>query len=490
MRAREFQPRKLVIFDIDDTLVHTQTKVHVVSNGQVTKSLNSHDFTHYKLQPGEEFDFGDFRDAREFFTNAKPIIPMIDQLKHDIATGNKVVMVTARADFNDRELFLDTFRKYGIDMSKVHVYRAGNFVGKASTEEKKKIIIRNLLDKDTYSKAIMYDDAIPNLEAFVSLKEEYPDTKFYAWHVSLKGEASEFHRTNENTGWSIGYNDAGGNWGNTGAKFHQMESPGDHDTDDSSISLDPHRGDYEIRNYHKLDKYLSELCALVEQGQSSGKDFGMVAAGILPLKGKYMARLNRPGKDGKRIHAEHAVLQDFLAKYGEVPEGTVLLTTLSPCTKHLDERDGPSCSSLVEKYGIKKVYCGYMDPTQVDDARDYNIIETSNGSIRAKCKKFADTFLDDVEENMLPASAFTGSKKNKLGTAGHLKATDDHAKAGDLVGENFADGKNPQDKGDSKRHHVPTKSSVSNLRKFAKSHSGRAAQLAHWMANMKSGHKK
>ena len=58
------------------------------------------------------------------------------------------------------------------------------------------------------------------------------------------------------------------------------------------------------------------------------------------------------------------------------------------------------------------------------------------------------------------------------------------------VAENFADGRHPEDKGDSKRHHVPTKSSVSNLRKFAKSHSGRAAQLAHWMANMKSGHKK
>ena len=59
-----------------------------------------------------------------------------------------------------------------------------------------------------------------------------------------------------------------------------------------------------------------------------------------------------------------------------------------------------------------------------------------------------------------------------------------------VIDENFADGRNPQDKGDSKRHHVPTKSSVSNLRRFAKSHSGRAAQLAHWMANMKAGRAK
>jgi predicted chitinase len=199
MRASEIQSKKLVIFDIDDTLVHTQTKVHVIRDGHAVKSLNSHEFTHYKLKPGEEFDFGDFRDAREFFEKSKPIIPMINQLKQDIATGNKVVMVTARADFNDRELFLDTFRKYGVDMSKVHVYRAGNMTGKMQTEEKKKIIIRNLLDKGSYTKAIMYDDAVPNLESFLELKKEYPSTKFYAWHVSLKGEASEFQRTNE--GW-------------------------------------------------------------------------------------------------------------------------------------------------------------------------------------------------------------------------------------------------------------------------------------------------
>ena len=193
MRAHEIQPRKLVVFDIDDTLVHTQTRVHVIRNGHVTKSLNSHDFTHYRLRPGETFDFGDFRNAREFFDHARPIIPMMNQLKQDINTGNRVVMVTARADFDDRELFLDTFRKYGIDMNRVHVYRAGNMKG-ASTEEKKKKIIRDLLDQGRYSKAIMYDDAVPNLDSFMELKQEYPNTRFYAWHVDPEGRAREFAR--------------------------------------------------------------------------------------------------------------------------------------------------------------------------------------------------------------------------------------------------------------------------------------------------------
>ena len=55
--------------------------------------------------------------------------------------------------------------------------------------------------------------------------------------------------------------------------------------------------------------------------------------------------------------------------------------------------------------------------------------------------------------------------------------------------ENFADGRNPQDKGDSKRYNVPTKGKISTLRKIAKQ-GGRRGQLAHWMANMRSGKQK
>jgi hypothetical protein len=55
--------------------------------------------------------------------------------------------------------------------------------------------------------------------------------------------------------------------------------------------------------------------------------------------------------------------------------------------------------------------------------------------------------------------------------------------------ENFKDGRHPEDKGDANRHGVPTKASVSTLRKVAKQ-GGRKGQLAHWMANMKAGKKK
>ncbi len=57
------------------------------------------------------------------------------------------------------------------------------------------------------------------------------------------------------------------------------------------------------------------------------------------------------------------------------------------------------------------------------------------------------------------------------------------------LGQNFADGRNPQDKGDSARHGIPKHASISSLRKIAKQ-GGRKGQLAHWQANMRSGRNK
>ena len=403
--------------------------------------------------------------------------------------------------------------------------------------------------------------------------------------------------------------------------------------------------DFEISNYNKLDNILSKLCEMVVKGQSSDKDYGMVAAAVVDPDNQIVARLNRPGKDGKRIHAEHAAMLDYTSKYGDIPKGSIIITTLSPCNEHMDERDGPSCTELINNSTVKKVYCGYMDPTQDDDTRQFNLMETADRSLRNKCKQFADTFLDNVHEtNNLQERR----KKTKVRQAGYgpglyggygyysdygnsdsggdgggggesieqenfadgqnpgrkeldpdvyedlangiiarrarqivptirakstpegyvyLSTQDglslvigcniaggsidinigsqpmettssgphkgavtkiiaavyqaavkrygqpteqgtlsiDHdaghgvwqhiaQKLGlqydaHMVKENFADGKNPQDKGDSKRHGVPTKASISTLRNVAKQ-GGRKGQLAHWMANMKAGKNK
>jgi len=54
MRSREFaHPRRsLVIFDIDDTLLHTTAKIKVVQDGRVVRQLTNQEFNNYELQPG------------------------------------------------------------------------------------------------------------------------------------------------------------------------------------------------------------------------------------------------------------------------------------------------------------------------------------------------------------------------------------------------------------------------------------------------------
>ena len=92
-----------------------------------------------------------------------------------------------------------------------------------------------------------------------------------------------------------------------------------------------------------------------------------------------------------------------------------------------------------------------------------------------------DPYLDDAFKGTLPSTEASVSEL--------LNIIRDGFGLSEGIAENFADGKNPQDKGDSKRHGVPTKASVSTLRKIAKQ-GGRKGQLAHWMANMKSGKNK
>ena len=171
----------------------------------------------------------------------------------------------------------------------------------------------------------------------------------------------------------------------------------------ASLNLEE-SSDSEIHNYPKLDKILSKLCEMVIKGQKSDKDYGMVAACVLDPDNNIVAGLNIPGKNGKRIHAERVAVEKYESKHGKIPEGSIIITTLSPCNESHDEtaagREGESCTDYLNSKGIKKVYCGYIDPTQTNDNRDFNLMETSNKEIREECKKFADTFLkQDIHES-------------------------------------------------------------------------------------------
>ena len=73
----------LTIFDIDETMFITKAKVHVVKNGKVIKKLDNQEFNAYKKKPGEDYDFGEFKNAEVFNRTSTPIARTRRKPTHD-----------------------------------------------------------------------------------------------------------------------------------------------------------------------------------------------------------------------------------------------------------------------------------------------------------------------------------------------------------------------------------------------------------------------
>lgn len=177
----------LNIFDIDDTLFQTKAQPKIKTETGVIKSLNAGEFIDYKLKPGESFDFSEYTDSKLFYDTSIPNqdiwqiaqSAILESLENSLS---RTVIVTARSDLDDKDIFLETFTKHGMAIENVHVFRAGNLQN-GSTPERKKIIIRNLLVNQQYTTVSLYDDQIDNLTAFLSLKNEFQSISFYAFLV-------------------------------------------------------------------------------------------------------------------------------------------------------------------------------------------------------------------------------------------------------------------------------------------------------------------
>ena len=183
----------LTIFDIDETMFKTSAKVEVKKNGKTIKKLDNQQFNNYKLKTGEKFDFGQFTNAEIFNKTSTPIARMINKvkaiLKNATKRGSRVIIVTARPNFDNKDLFLDTFRNQGIDIDKIYVERAGN-LGTGPAAENKKVIFRKYLDQKIFKRIRLFDDAKSNLKAFLSLQNNYPGVSFEALLAKPNGSVS------------------------------------------------------------------------------------------------------------------------------------------------------------------------------------------------------------------------------------------------------------------------------------------------------------
>ena len=152
---------KILIFDVDDTLVRTTAEVLVKKDGKVVRRLSSSEYNDYVLQDGEEYDYRQFDDPR--ILNKGTFTKYWETLKREYDKGTHISILTAR---NNATMIREFFMKNGIDIKQELVFAVGSpdFMYKGNVAERKSKTVK-LLMRLGYDTLIFFDDNKDNLAA-------------------------------------------------------------------------------------------------------------------------------------------------------------------------------------------------------------------------------------------------------------------------------------------------------------------------------------
>lgn len=166
----EPRQKKLFIFDFDDTLAKTNSRVKVINPKKGEFMLTPAQYAIYKPDPEDQFDYSEFDELIE----PEELPTYVRRLKSAINTGQDVSIVTARGSERPVALFL---KNVGITHG-VKIVPVGS-----SNPHKKIEYIEKKLANNNYSDVIMYDDAPKNIEAFGTLQKKYSNIRFHGHQV-------------------------------------------------------------------------------------------------------------------------------------------------------------------------------------------------------------------------------------------------------------------------------------------------------------------
>lgn len=147
-----------------------------------------------------------------------------------------------------------------------------------------------------------------------------------------------------------------------------------------------------------MDDILIRCLQLVmrRQREYKGHTFGLVGAAVVAPGFPVIYDTTMETLSGKWRHAERSAIDKFITKFGDLPEETVIVTTLSPCFRDMSDRFGESCSDYLNECGVKKVYTGLEDYTHLEkdpgyyDNTLFEIEVTKNKEIQEMCQRLLD----------------------------------------------------------------------------------------------------
>jgi phosphoglycolate phosphatase-like HAD superfamily hydrolase len=153
---------RLIIFDLDDTLVKTDARVKILDRKthEIVKILSPEEFNKFVKKKHHVLDFDDF-DCPQLLRQGKLINEIFHILKAAYRKKIPVAILTARTSSS---MVRDFFLEHGIDIHPELVIAINDpqFKHDGTIAEKKKKAIRDLIDNG-YRKLTFFDDNEDNI---------------------------------------------------------------------------------------------------------------------------------------------------------------------------------------------------------------------------------------------------------------------------------------------------------------------------------------
>ena len=167
---------KLIVFDLDDTLVMSDAKIKVIDakSKKIIKQLTPSEFNNYLKASSEVFSFDDFANY-QILLNAQ-MTKHMDKLKASYKKGIHVSVITARSD---EKMVRKFFNSYGIKIHKNLLFAVNDKKYDWDSDEigaVKKEALESLILNFGYVKFLVIDDNKKILKKVKELETEYDIT--------------------------------------------------------------------------------------------------------------------------------------------------------------------------------------------------------------------------------------------------------------------------------------------------------------------------
>ncbi len=155
--------KKLSIFDFDETLITSESKIEVLHKDGSKTEMDAHKFVVYKLKEGDTVDFEEFERK---IVKPRPIGKIINIFLNDYKRHD-VIILSAR---QIPDLIKKVLKQFSLPDVEVITVGGTNPILKKDQIEKK--IIQN-----GYNSIDFYDDSPRNISAAKELKQKYPEIR-------------------------------------------------------------------------------------------------------------------------------------------------------------------------------------------------------------------------------------------------------------------------------------------------------------------------